>query len=158
MTATPEPHIEVSFGDPIDHRWVNQELVKQWASQVLLDLEQTGEVDIRLCDETEMSATHSQFAGKHYPTNVLSFPADINPAVGVRLLGDVLICAPVIDREAQEQQKTRQQHLAHMVVHGVLHLLGFDHQHDEQAKTMESQECRLLKQLGFPNPYDTAQP
>jgi probable rRNA maturation factor len=94
-----------------------------------------------------------QYRGKDKPTNVLSFPADIPDEVGVPLLGDLVICAPVVEREAQEQGKTLDAHWAHMLVHGTLHLLGYDHAEDDEADVMEALETRLITQLNFPAPY-----
>ena len=87
------------------------------------------------------------------PTNVLSFPFDALPGAPRRLLGDVVICAPVVAREAGEQGKPLQAHWAHLVIHGVLHLCGHDHQQEEQARAMESVETQVLKQAGFADPY-----
>ncbi len=157
MTTRPDRWVEVSFGESVGPDWVKECLIEQWGHCTLTGLEQVGEVNVRICDEEEMSAVHRQFADKDYPTNVLSFPTEIDPAVGVVLLGDVLICAQVVDREAIAQNKTRRQHCAHMLVHGVLHLLGFDHQTDAEAQMMEAQECRLLKTLGFPDPYQDSE-
>jgi probable rRNA maturation factor len=94
--------------------------------------------------------------GKDRPTNVLSFPAasayGLGP--GASLLGDLAICAPVVAREAREQGKEARAHWAHMVIHGVLHLLGYDHENDRDASRMETLERRILAQLGYPNPYE----
>jgi probable rRNA maturation factor len=84
---------------------------------------------------------------------VLSFPFEAPPEVPSPLLGDLVICAPVVAREAAQQGKAPQAHWAHMVIHGVLHLLGYDHMTDEEAQLMEDRECELLHRLHFPNPY-----
>src|SRR5690606_24067449 len=88
------------------------------------------------------------------PTNVLSFPADIPAELNLPLLGDLVICAPVVEREAMEQRKTLEAHWAHMVVHGTLHLVGYDHITEPEAEEMESLETKILTGMGFPPPYE----
>lgn len=112
-----------------------------------------GEADLELClrvvGEEEGLALNTRYRGREYATNVLSFPGE--PAVGI--LGDVVICAPVVRREAREQGKSPEAHWAHMVVHGVLHLQGYDHEAPEQAQAMEVRERALLAGFGFADPY-----
>lgn len=112
-----------------------------------------AEVSVYIVDEAESQELNAQYRGKDKPTNVLSFPADIPDEVGVPLLGDLVICAPVVEREAYEQGKTLNAHWAHMLVHGTLHLLGYDHVEDDEADVMEALETRLITQLNFPAPY-----
>lgn len=127
---------------------------QQWIELVLQQQQQSGELCIRLVDEDEGRELNLHWRGKDYPTNVLSFPADIFPGVlDIPLLGDLVICAPVVQREAKEQNKTASAHWAHMVIHGCLHLLGHDHQLDEEAQLMENIERQLLAQLGYADPY-----
>ena len=119
-------------------------------------------VSVRVVDSVESRKLNRLWRGKDKPTNVLSFPSEILTA-GASLaidegqdawsLGDLAICAPVVAREAKEQGKLPQAHWAHMVVHGTLHLLGYDHENDRDAKRMESCEIAILAQFGFPNPY-----
>lgn len=111
------------------------------------------ELTVRIVDEAESAALNSQYRGKDYPTNVLSFTYDIPAEVEMNLLGDLVICAPVVQREAREQGKAEQVHWAHMIIHGVLHLLGFEHLNDSDAQNMEQHEIAILAELGFPNPY-----
>ncbi len=111
------------------------------------------EVTLRIVDETESAALNSQYRDKDYATNVLSFTYDIPAEVEINLLGDLVICAPVVQREADEQGKTAQAHWAHMIIHGMLHLLGFDHLNDRDAQNMEQHEIAILAELGFSNPY-----
>ena len=106
---------------------------------------------IRICDEAESRLHNQQYRGRDKPTNVLSFPAEA--VAGENLLGDLLICAPVVQREAAEQRKLPRAHWAHMVIHGTLHLLGMDHQDARAATIMEQRETRLLAAFGFPDPY-----
>ena len=112
-----------------------------------------AEVTIRIVDETESQQLNFDYREKDKPTNVLSFPFQCPPGIELPLLGDLVICAQVVAREAQEQQKTLQAHWAHMVVHGSLHLLGFDHINDADAEEMEAEEIQVLQELGFANPY-----
>jgi len=109
---------------------------------------------IRIVDEPESQALSRQFRGIDKPTNVLSFPFEASPPVRSKHIGDLVICAPVVEREAAEQGKPLEAHWAHIVVHGVLHLLGYDHRTDTEAETMEGLEIAILGRLGFPNPYE----
>lgn len=111
------------------------------------------EVTLRLVDEAEGHELNHQYRGKDYPTNVLSFPFEAPVGVNLGLLGDLVICAGVVEREAREQNKPLEAHWAHLVIHGMLHLQGYDHQDGEEAEAMESLEVRLLAELGFPDPY-----
>lgn len=110
------------------------------------------ELTIRIVGNAESRVLNRTWRGKDKPTNVLSFTADPDmPGAGE--LGDLAICAPVVAREAREQGKRRQAHWAHMVVHGVLHLLGFDHENDDEAAIMEANETKILAHFGILNPY-----
>ncbi len=111
-------------------------------------------VNLRIVDEAEGWALNREWRGKDSATNVLSFPADHPDVDGVRVLGDVVLCAPVIAREAVEQGKLIEAHWAHLTIHGLLHLLGFDHINAQEAQTMEAREIELMAGLGFSNPYD----
>jgi len=116
------------------------------------------EVTIRIVDEAESRALNAEYRHQPKPTNVLSFPFEAPMGVDVGLLGDLVICAPVVQREAQEQGKTPEAHWAHMVVHGMLHLQGYDHMTTDEAGRMETLETEILATLGFPNPYATEEP
>jgi probable rRNA maturation factor len=112
----------------------------------------TAEVTIRLVDEHESADLNKRYRGKRGATNVLSFtygPASARAG----LVGDLVICAPVVQHEAAQQDKRARAHWAHMVVHGILHLRGYDHVHQTDAEKMEALEIRTLKRLGFPDPY-----
>lgn len=124
-----------------------------WADAAILPFQDEAEMTIRIVDEPESQQLNSQYRGKHYPTNVLSFTFENPPGLTLPLLGDLVICAPVVAREALEQQKTLHDHWAHMVIHGCLHLLGFDHINDADAEKMETEEVTILQQLGIKNPY-----
>ena len=128
--------------------------LERWISAALHSQQlEEAEVSLYIVDETEGQELNSQYRGKDYPTNVLSFPADIPEEVGIPLLGDLIVCAPVVEREAQEQGKTLAAHWAHMLVHGRLHLLGFDHIEDAEAEEMEALETEIITGLGYPAPY-----
>lgn len=126
---------------------------RRWAEAALPSGEAPVELVIRIVDEAESAQLNQDFRGKAGPTNVLSFPFEAPPQVPSALLGDLVICAPVVAREAAEQGKATQAHWAHMVIHGVLHLLGYDHLTDEEAQLMEDRERELLHRLHFPDPY-----
>lgn len=125
----------------------------RWARFVIARERETGEATVRIVGEQESAHLNETYRHKQGPTNVLSFPFEAPPGVPVSLIGDLVICAPVVEREAHEQGKQIKAHWAHMVVHGGLHLLGYDHQTDQEAAEMESLEVRLLGELGFNNPY-----
>ena len=130
------------------------ENIERWISAALKSDELTNaEVSVYIVDDLESQTLNKQYRGKDSATNVLSFPADIPESVGIPLLGDLVVCAPVVEREAQEQQKTLEAHWAHMLVHGTLHLLGYDHIEDDEADAMESLETHLITKMNFPAPY-----
>jgi probable rRNA maturation factor len=112
------------------------------------------EVAIRIVDADEGRALNMQYRGKDYATNVLSFPADLPPGLNLPLIGDLVICAPVVAREAAEQGKKATDHWAHLTVHGILHLLGHDHEVDAEAEAMEALETKVLAGLDIANPYE----
>jgi probable rRNA maturation factor len=124
-----------------------------WSKSALRDERRQAEMVIRLVDEDEIQGLNRQYRGKDNPTNVLSFPSNLPEIVDSDLLGDLVICVPVVVRESQEQGKPPEAHWAHMVVHGVLHLLGYDHQDEEDAQTMEQLETDVMVTLGFQDPY-----
>ena len=111
------------------------------------------ELSIRIVDTKEGRMLNRDYRGKDYATNVLSFPVELPPGVKLPLIGDLVICAPVVAREAKEQGKPARNHWAHMTVHGVLHLLGYDHIDDDEAEAMEALETRILAGLGIDDPY-----
>ncbi|VUD61627.1 Endoribonuclease YbeY [Thalassocella blandensis] len=116
------------------------------------------ELSVRIVDAEEIQQLNRQYRDKDKPTNVLSFPCELPPGVDVPLLGDLVICAQVVRDEAIAQQKLEMSHWAHMVVHGTLHLLGYDHIEDAEAEEMESLESKILHTLGFPEPYAEREP
>lgn len=133
--------------------------IREWVSSVLNSRMPCAEVTVRIVDEVESEQLNQQYRHKEGSTNVLSFPFETAVPMDVPLLGDIVICAPVVAREAVEQHKPLTSHWAHMLIHGTLHLLGYDHHDDDEAEEMEQQEIQLMQQLGFSNPYEvTTQP
>ncbi|MEE2022778.1 rRNA maturation RNase YbeY [Alkalimonas mucilaginosa] len=127
----------------------------QWAELALAAYRSEAELTIRLVDSHESQQLNLQYRGKDKPTNVLSFPFQCPPGLSLPLLGDLVICSQVVAEEASLQGKTLQAHWAHMVIHGCLHLVGFDHIKEDEAEQMEQLEIALLAELGFTNPYLT---
>ncbi|WP_447745477.1 rRNA maturation RNase YbeY [Pseudomonas nicosulfuronedens] len=127
---------------------------RQWCELALRQRQNDSELTLRLVDEAEGRELNRTWRHKDYATNVLSFPADVpDELLDIPLLGDLVICAAVVTREAAEQGKSVEAHWAHLVIHGCLHLLGYDHIDDAEAEEMESLEQELLAELGHPDPY-----
>lgn len=127
--------------------------LRGWAMAALAAADGEPELTLRIVDEAESAELNETYRKATGPTNVLSFTFEAPDEVQLPLLGDVVICAPVVEREAREQHKSPRARWAHMVVHGTLHLLGYDHQTDEEAERMEFEERRILASLGFVDPY-----
>lgn len=131
------------------------QLLQQWVEMALQG--QSGvQLTVRIVDLDESAELNQQFRHKQGPTNVLSFAAELPPEIEVPYLGDLVICAPLVVSEAAAQGKQVLHHWAHLVIHGVLHLLGHDHQHEAEAQAMEQLEISLLNRLGIDNPYEAA--
>lgn len=128
--------------------------IAEWASEALGRRAGNREVSVRLVGRPESRKLNAHYRGKDYATNVLSFPA--SPMASAVALGDLVICPPVLRTEALEQRKTLRAHWAHLIVHGALHLIGYDHERDDDARRMERREIAVLRRLGFTNPYRTA--
>jgi probable rRNA maturation factor len=126
---------------------------QNWIETALEHRLEEAEVSLRLVDEAEMNALNLQYRDQDKSTNVLSFPANLPAELQHPLLGDIVICPAVVAREAIEQHKTWQQHWTHMLVHGSLHLLGYDHMEAADAEIMETLETSILQSLGWPCPY-----
>ena len=128
--------------------------LRQWCELALRQRTAPSELTIRIVDEAEGRELNRTWRGKDYATNVLSFPAEIPEGLlDIPLLGDLVICAQVVAREAAEQGKSPDAHWAHLTLHGCLHLLGYDHIDDDEAEEMEALERQLLAELGYPDPY-----
>jgi probable rRNA maturation factor len=128
--------------------------VRRWVAAALVGQRRAIELSVRFVDSDEGRTLNRDFRGRDYATNVLSFPAELPPGVRSPLLGDLVICAPVVALEAIAQEKPLSRHYAHLVVHGCLHLLGMDHERSEaDAEAMEAKERAILARLGIPDPY-----
>lgn len=133
------------------------EEAKRWLLAALQAAEyvlQATELSVQVVTPERMIELNGQYRQQPKPTNVLSFSVDLPPGVPLDILGDIVICADVVANEAETQTKALQAHWAHMLVHGCLHLLGYDHVQDDEAKLMEGLETVILQQLQFPNPYE----
>lgn len=147
--------IEMSVSDNLDAEEgdiPDAALVQQWAEKACLCDDQVI-TSVQIVSKDEMRELNNTWRGKNRPTNVLSFPMQSPDEVDPKILGDLVLCADVINTEARQQHKPDQAHWAHMVVHGMLHLQGYDHIDEHQADEMEALEIRILDQLGFDNPY-----
>jgi len=129
------------------------DVFQEWVEASLQGRRDEAEVVIRVVDAAEIQALNMQYRQKDAPTNVLSFPSDLPEIVASSLLGDIVICASVVADEAQAQGKPLDAHWAHMIVHGVLHLVGYDHITEEDAQQMERLECSILSTVGVADPY-----
>ena len=130
--------------------------IRLWVAAALEGRRNDAEVCVRLVDEREIAELNQRYRGKPGPTNVLSFPADLPADIDYPLLGDIVVCPAVVNREAVEQRKSVSQHWMHMLVHGSLHLLGYDHIDDDDAELMEALERQILRSRGYPDPYREA--
>ena len=130
-----------------------EEQIVQWATGAVQPEGNEVEMTVRIVDEAESHELNLTYRGKDRPTNVLSFPFECPDEVELPLLGDLVICRQAVEREASEQEKPLMAHWAHMVVHGSLHLLGYDHIEDDEAEEMESLETQIMQGLGFDDPY-----
>jgi len=144
--------VSVSYGLP--RRGIpSPQSFRRWAAAALDGRIREADLAIRLVDDREGLALNRHYRGKDHPTNVLSFPADLPDGVTLPLLGDLVICAPVVAREAAEQNKRVNAHYAHLTVHGILHLLGWDHEDEREAECMEQLEREILATLDIADPY-----
>lgn len=126
---------------------------REWVSATFWQRVDTGELTIRLVDQEESAQLNEEYRHKKGPTNVLSFPSEPMPGIASRFLGDIVICASVVEAEAEAKNKPLLAYWAHMVVHGALHLLGYDHETVEDSLEMENLETEIMLRLGFPPPY-----
>ncbi|MGP1930614.1 MAG: rRNA maturation RNase YbeY [Arsenophonus sp. ET-YP4-MAG3] len=131
----------------------NKTIFQYWLEAFLPQFQSKSEITIRIIDIIESQYLNLRYRGKDKPTNVLSFPFESLKNIKSPLLGDIVICRQIIEKESLEQDKTLYAHLAHMVIHGCLHLLGYDHKNDFESKKMEITETKIMKKLGYPNPY-----
>jgi probable rRNA maturation factor len=149
----------INFHDNSGEKVVpEQKNIERWAHCVFHKLDEDHEITISIINDNEMRELNKKYRGKDYATNVLSFPYE--PFEGEEgtenYLGDIVLCASVIVHEADEQQKDLFPHWAHMIIHGILHLLGYDHEIEQDAMIMEALEIELLNEIGYKNPYEIA--
>ena len=130
----------------------SREDFQRWSEPAVAQAD--AELVIRVVDRDESADLNSRYRGKAGATNVLSFPFTVPEGVVTELLGDLVLCAPLVEEEAAAQGKTMEAHWAHLTIHGVLHLQGYDHQSPDEAEIMEAKEVAILAQLGYPNPYE----
>lgn len=129
--------------------------IETWIGAVVRGRRENVQLTVRIVDEEEGTELNERWRQARGPTNVLSFPSEGLEAIAPDLLGDVVICAPVVESEAREQGKSLTAHWTHMVIHGTLHLLGFDHVDEDHAREMELLEAQILKELGYSDPYES---
>lgn len=143
--SLPSLKLSVQYAAENEHL-PTRDLFRRWVKAAL---RVDTEVTIRVVDADEGRELNSMYRGKDYATNVLTFPLTEDPY----LMGDIIICAPVVETEALQQQKTFEAHFAHLTIHGVLHLHGYDHEINAEAELMEGIETAIVMKLGYPNPY-----
>jgi probable rRNA maturation factor len=155
MKITINKKIKLTLQNPAHYQKIpSRYYFQRWIKLVLGNKIKNTEITIRIVNEKESAALNKTYRHKSGPTNILSFPFDPPPGITVSILGDLVICAPVVAKEAKQQHKSLIAHWAHLTIHGVLHLLGHDHIKDNEAEIMENIEITLLKQLGYPDPYE----
>jgi len=159
MNASNKTQLDMSI--VVDFQWVveadnvpSETDIQHWVECVVLEHQDEAELTVRVVDEDEITQLNHQYRKKHKATNVLSFPVEADLPVEIPLLGDLVICASVVAQEAAQQGKLLNAHWAHMVIHGTLHLLGYDHIEAEQAQMMEDKEIKYLHEFNFSNPYE----
>lgn len=148
---------QITIQNVTDHTVPSDEFIRHVAEKTLMDQTNSAELHIRLVNKEEMISLNARFRRQNKPTNVLSFPFSVPNGVqlDVPILGDIVICAEVVNQEAKDQNKIKHEHWAHMIIHGVLHLLGFDHVENDDAEKMENLESKIMLLLLFQDPYKT---
>ncbi len=144
--SMPPLQLSLQFADPRHRAQLPRHAVARWLRHAL---DAPGQITVRIVDADEGRALNAQFRGKDYATNVLTFDYQHEPEV----VADLILCAPVIAKEARELRVPLKAHYAHLLVHGALHAQGHDHERDAEARVMEARETELLARLGFPDPY-----
>lgn len=150
MTNYVDIQVACTSEDPPD-----EDSIRRWVNAAIRDERKSAELSVRIVENDESQALNEQYRDANGPTNVLSFPFEAQIPEPIDLIGDLVICAPVVATEAKQQHKDLEAHWAHMTVHGVLHLLGYTHNNDQDALIMESLETEILQGLGYPPPYET---
>ena len=152
-----ELFVDLQIATESDENLPSLEKMESWVETAIkvvsIDLMDEAELTVRIVDIDESNELNLQYRNKDKPTNVLSFPFQNPPGITLPLLGDLVICKTVVEIEAAAQNKSLESHWAHMIVHGTLHLLGFDHLVEREAVAMETLETKILNELGIPDPY-----
>jgi probable rRNA maturation factor len=152
-----ELYVDLQLACESEHALPELHQLEQWVEATLNTASEQpleiAELTVRIVDSEESQQLNAQYREKDKPTNVLTFPFQNPPGITLPLLGDLVICKSVVENEAQEQQKQLLSHWAHMIIHGTLHLLDYDHIEDDEAEMMESIETKLMIELGFSDPY-----
>jgi len=151
-----ELFVDLQIASEDEHNIPTLASIEKWILSAILagtSPREEAELTVRIVDVEESQQLNGQYRNKHKPTNVLSFPFQNPPGITLPLLGDLVVCKKIVEDEAQEQHKTLTEHWAHMLIHGTLHLLGYDHIDTKEALEMESLETNLLIELGFNDPY-----
>lgn len=146
--------LDLQIAHESDIKLPSETQIQTWLDQILPQFVDQAELTIRIVDEEESQTLNATYRQKNKPTNVLSFPFEAPIEMETPLLGDLVICAPIVEQEALEQNKTLDAHFVHLLLHGCLHLLGYDHIEEAEAIEMESLEIAILAELGFNNPYE----
>ena len=144
--------VEVQYA-VVDPNIPTEQEFQDWASIIEAKIHAQEEVSIRIVDENEIAKLNHDYRNRAQSTNVLAFPAEIPSGTNLPFIGDIVICAPIVAKQAAEQGKSLASHWAHLMLHGILHLQGYDHIDAIDAKNMEQLEAQLMQKLGFPNPY-----
>ncbi|OBW91013.1 rRNA maturation RNase YbeY [Gallibacterium genomosp. 3] len=153
MTHKPDVIVDLQIVSEDQSNIPSLEQFTYWATQAVRPEQENVELTIRIVDEAESHHLNFTYRGKDRPTNVLSFPFEVPEGIELPLLGDLVICRQVVEKEAAEQQITLESHYAHLTVHGCLHLLGYDHIEDDEAEEMESLETEIMLGMGYQDPY-----
>jgi len=152
-----ELYVDLQLASEDQQALPNLQQLEKWVGAAILKVSDQkrdlAELTVRIVDCEESQQLNGDYRGKDKPTNVLSFPFQNPPGITLPLLGDLVVCKSVVEQEATEQQKPLISHWAHMLIHGTLHLLGYDHIEDEEAEVMESIETELMIELGYSDPY-----
>lgn len=153
-TKTKEKRIKVTLQKMVSNTFIpSHYFLQKWVNQALSERTTATEVNIRLVNKKESSELNSTYRYKKGPTNILSFPFEPPPGLYSNSLGDLVICATLVNQQAKQQKKSRLAHWSHLIIHGCLHLIGYDHENPKDASTMETLEIKLLEDLGYENPY-----
>ncbi|MFC0323127.1 rRNA maturation RNase YbeY [Gallibacterium melopsittaci] len=153
MTHKPDVIVDLQIVSEEQDNLPTLEQFTHWATQAVRPEQENVELTIRIVDEAESHHLNFTYRGKDRPTNVLSFPFEVPEGIELPLLGDLIICRQVVEKEAAEQEISLEAHYAHLTVHGCLHLLGYDHIEDDEAEEMESLETEIMLGMGYADPY-----